>query len=43
MKVDSFRINNRGFFHNKRMEQTFNSLIGNNFGLPNFEAELATA
>ena len=29
--------------HNKKMEQTFNSLIDNISGLPNFEADLATA
>jgi hypothetical protein len=31
------------YVHNKKMEQTFNSLIDNISGLPNFEADLATA
>lgn len=29
--------------HNKKLEQSFNSLVANNSGLPNLEAELATA
>lgn len=29
--------------HNKKLEQTFNSLVDNDSGLPDFEAELATA
>jgi len=29
--------------HDKKLEQSFNSLIANNSGLPNLEAELATS
>ncbi|MCL2156818.1 MAG: DUF2283 domain-containing protein [Methanobrevibacter sp.] len=31
------------YIHNKKLEQSFNSLVANDSGLPNFEAELATA